>query len=84
MQAEPGTVVTELVTEDACTPTTLRRVAAMLSRARAGRAPATLTTRTLRPLFCGRANRPHAEPGAPWRLWAEDDAGAPALDAHIQ
>lgn len=54
-----------------------------LFRARAGREPVSLSTRNLRPLFCGRANALHATEGDPWRVWAEDDTGAPALEARI-
>ena len=54
-----------------------------LFRARAGREPVSLSTRNIRPLFCGRANTLHATPGEPWLAWAEDDAGAPALEARI-
>ncbi|RYE93963.1 MAG: hypothetical protein EOO78_26215 [Oxalobacteraceae bacterium] len=54
-----------------------------LFRAQAGREPVSLTTRNLRPLFCGRTNTLHASEGEPWLLWAEDDAGAPALEARI-
>ncbi len=56
-----------------------------LFRARARREPEALTSRNLRPLFCGRQNRLHAQPGAggasgSWRLWAEDDAGRLAVE----
>ena len=54
-----------------------------LFRARAGREPVSLTTRNLRPLFCGRVNTLHASQGDPWPVWAEDDAGVPALEAWI-
>ena len=59
-----------------------------LFRARAAREPVALTTRNLRPLFCGRVNTLHARAsdpntGDPWLVWAEDDAGAPALEAQI-
>ncbi len=54
-----------------------------LFRARAGREPVSLLTRNLRPLFCGRANTLHATEGDPWLVWAEDEAGAPALEARI-
>jgi 3-methylfumaryl-CoA hydratase len=54
-----------------------------LFRARARREPVTLATRNLRPLFCARANTLHAREGDPWLVWAEDDAGARALEAQI-
>ena len=57
-----------------------------LFRERAGREPAGVTTRNIRPLFCGRANSLHARPepgGGAWRVWAEDEAGRPALEAVI-
>lgn len=55
-----------------------------LFRARAGHEPRTLVTKNLRPLFCNRPNTLHAEQGETWRLWAEDETGAPALEARIQ
>ena len=56
-----------------------------LFRERAGREPRHLVTRNIRPLFCGRTNHLHAEPGPDsWRLWATDEAGRPALEAIIQ
>lgn len=54
-----------------------------LFRARAGREPSSLVTRNLRPLFCRRANTLHAVEDDPWQLWAEDESGAPALEARI-
>ncbi len=57
-----------------------------LFREQAGREPASVTTRNIRPLFCGRANSIHArpEPGSDaWRVWAEDETGRPALEATI-
>lgn len=54
-----------------------------LFRAKAGREPSTLTTRNLRPLFCNRTNTLHATAGDPWRVWAEDESGAPSLEAQI-
>ena len=56
-----------------------------LFREQAGREPVQVTTRNIRPLFCGRANSLHARPGPDhWRVWAEDDTGQPALEADIR
>lgn len=66
-----------------------------LFRGRAGRKPVSVTARNLRPLFCGRTNRLHAQPVAgitlaeasstgAWRVWAEDDAGRVAVEAEIR
>ena len=56
-----------------------------LFRERAGREPVAVVTRNVRPLFCGRRNTLHAQPGAEsWRVWAEDEAGQPALEADIR
>ncbi|MCF4129656.1 acyl-CoA dehydrogenase [Methylobacterium sp. SyP6R] len=53
-----------------------------LVRATAGREPAAFGYRTLRPLYCGRAMHLKARRGADeWRAWAEDEAGAVALEA---
>lgn len=47
-----------------------------------GRAPAEMTARNRRPLFCGRSARLCAAPaGDGWALWAEDADGAVALEA---
>ena len=57
-----------------------------LFRERAGREPVEVVARNIRPLFCGRPNSIHARPepgGDAWRVWAEDDAGRPALDATV-
>ena len=56
-----------------------------LFRAHAGREPAMVTTRNIAPLFCGRPVRLCANPGDPeWRLWAEDEAGRPAVEIQIR
>lgn len=51
----------------------------------AGREPEAVASRNVGPLFCGRLMRLCAEPGeAEWRLWAEDAAGAPAVEMTIR
>jgi 3-methylfumaryl-CoA hydratase len=56
-----------------------------LFRNQAGREPVSVASRNLRPLFCGRTNRLHAQSGAEaWRVWAEDDAGRLAVEAEIR
>ena len=57
-----------------------------LFREQAGREPAQVVTRNIRPLFCGHTNSIHARPepgGNAWRVWAEDANGRPALEATI-
>lgn len=57
-----------------------------LFREQAGREPAEVVTRNIRPLFRGHTNSIHARPepgGNAWRVWAEDEAGHPALEATI-
>ncbi|MGX7706630.1 FAS1-like dehydratase domain-containing protein [Methylobacterium sp. Gmos1] len=53
-----------------------------LVRATAGREPAAFGYRTLRPLYCGRPMHLKAQREAgEWRAWAENEAGAVALEA---
>jgi 3-methylfumaryl-CoA hydratase len=56
-----------------------------LFKASAARSPEAVTSRNVGPLFCGRPIRLCAEPGdGEWRLWAEDAAGAIAVEVTIR
>lgn len=54
-------------------------------RTEAGRSPSSVTTRMMRPLFCGDVNRIGWTPGSDgeWRIWAETPDGQMAAEARI-
>lgn len=56
-----------------------------LFRTHAHRAPVSVASRNLAPLYCSRPMRLCAAPAEPeWRLWAEDEAGRAALEVSIR
>ena len=56
-----------------------------LYRAAGGRPLASVTSRNIGPLFCGRPMRLCAEPAdGSWRLWAEDDVGRTCIEVSVE
>jgi 3-methylfumaryl-CoA hydratase len=54
-------------------------------KAVAGRQPSFVSTRNVRPLYCGRPMRLKGkEEGASWALWAENEQGRSALEARAE